>query len=193
MNSIALLQNWIRQVAGVLVIAMVPSCVSPQDQFGHAVMTGNVAAARQHVAPRYARMKITESNGQQSVPIQYAIVQNNKEMASFLLQNDCHKDIGGQNLTYYCARNGYSQMARYFASVGEGSFSDIDRAQRDRVRSNQQAAMGGLIALTVLAAMMSGSGGSGGSCPQCKGVGTVSYTIQGAQCSCPTCGGDGVP
>ena len=168
-------QLWLQFVACVLLVAMLPSCASRQDQFGHAVMTGNARAAEQFVAPRFARMTITESNGQHSVPIQYAIVQQNKEMASFLLKNDCHTSIGGRNLTYYCARNGYPNMARYFALQGEGSLSDIELARRDRIRSEKASMEGGLIALGLLAALMSrGGGGGGGSCKNCGTTGDFS-------------------
>lgn len=163
-----LFKKLLRPIGILVMISMLPSCASPQDQFGYAVMKGNTEGARQFIAPRYARMQITESNGQQSVPIQYAIVQNNKEMASFLLQNDCHKSIGGDNLAYYSARSGYSDMARFFASKGEGSYSDIERAKRDQARSNSNAAVGGLIALVVLASLLGGSSGGGGDlCTNC--------------------------
>jgi len=170
MNPILIIRRYLSSIACFVIVAMLPSCASPQDQFGHAVMTGNTDAAQQFVAPRYARMTITESNGQQSVPIQYAIVQQNREMASFLLANDCHKSIGGNNLTYYSARNGYTDMAKYFASQGEGSYGDIERARQDRIQSNKNAEAGGLIMLGVLAALMMGSGSGGGGskiCPNC--------------------------
>lgn len=178
MNLLMILRKHLVPVACLVLVAMLPSCASPQDQFGHAVMTGNTNSAKQFVAPRYARMTITESNGQQSVPIQYAIVQQNKEMASFLLANDCHKKIGGNNLTYYSASNGYPEMAKFFASRGEGSYGDIERARQKRDQGSQMSNSGGLIALGLLAVLAGGGGSDSGSgrygevCRACGGGGT---------------------
>lgn len=128
-------------------------------------MTGNVAEARQYIAPRFARMEITEMNGKHSVPIQYAIVQRNKEMASFLVSNDCHKRLNRRNLAYYSAIHGYDGMARHFVSLGEGSYSDISRAKSDlvaqRARKRRTSATTALIGLGLLSMMMAGSSGSG--------------------------------
>lgn len=191
MRALSIIRQHLSFIAIFVMIAMLPSCASPQDQFGYAVMKGNTQSAQQFVAPRYARMTITESNGQKSVPIQYAIVQQNREMASFLLANDCHKSIGGNNLTYYSARNGYPEMAKYFASQGEGSFGDIERARQDRIRSNKNAEAGGLIMLGVLAALMMGSGGGGGGGGTCYNCGNQ-LTVQsryGSENVCTSCKG----
>lgn len=137
-------------------------------QFAHAVYKGNTNAARSFYEPGYANIKfsITEAPGKYSLPIQYAILQKNKPMAKFLVDNGSPKKLGGKNLAYYCAYEGKSEMANYFASIGEGSSADIRRAKRDladeRKRSQQASAFGALIGLGLLSAFLS-SGSSNSS------------------------------
>ena len=158
-------------ILAVLIASLCSSCLSSrQDQFGYAAMTGNVSSARQFHQPGYARMRIYESNGQKSVPIQYAIVQRNREMATFLVENGCHTSINGQNLAYYCAANGYDGMARHFAGLGAGSYADINRAKQNKARAQRSSNSGALIALGVLAMLINSSAGSASSSDAPPGV-----------------------
>ena len=166
-------------------IAMLPGCASPQDQFGYAVMKGDTNAAQQFIAPRYARMTITESNGQKSVPIQYAIVQRNKEMASFLLANDCHKTIGGNNLVYSVIALAmdtliWPSFSHHEAKVHTGTSKVHAKIE---FKAGENADAGGLILLGVLAAMI---GGGGGSSSQPSELDPITYMISGS--TCPGCG-----
>lgn len=156
-------------------LLLIPSCAIQQDQFGHAVRTNNIALAKKTVSPRFARMQIQETNEKWSVPIQYAIVNRDREMASFLLNNDCHTSLDGQNLCYYSAANGYEDMALFFAEKNQGSHSDIAKAKSDSRRKSQRNAQTAMIGLGFLAVLMNGPGmwgdNSGGNqsdtCGQC--------------------------
>lgn len=149
-----------------LVGVFLSGCAVQQDQFGYAVMTGNLSTAKATLAPNYARMQIQESNGQYSVPIQYAIIQKDRQMADFLLENGAHTSLKGRSLAYYCGRNGYSSMGYYFAKKGYGSSSEVSKGLSDlaaaKRREAEAARRGTMIALGVLAFMMSNSGGGGG-------------------------------
>jgi len=140
------------------------SCASPpSDQFGFAVTRGSVSAAAAHNGPNFANMQIWKTPRQYAVPMQYAIMQGNKPMASFLLANGANHSLGGENLAYYSAANGRRDMAEYFIGRGIGSESDLSRAasaqasQRSRDRASMQVA--GLIGFGILAAMAHSGGG----------------------------------
>ena len=145
-------------------VCLLPSCAVKSHQFAHAVYKGNTDSARSFHQPGYANLKfsVTSAPGKYSLPIQYAILQANKPMAKFLLDNGSENKLNGQNLAYYCAYSKQHEMARYFASIGEGSYADISKAkcnliaQRERNRRSSQ--IGGLIALGLLAAIISSSG-----------------------------------
>lgn len=199
----------LKVVSVVGLLCFLSSCAVKKDQFAHAVLKGNVQAAANYHEPGFANKRFypSEAPGKYSLPIQYAILQKNKPMAKFLLDNGSTNKLNGQNLTYYCAYNGKNEMARYFASIGAGSSSDITKAKRDladaRERRRQANARTGLIAMKFLSAIMGGgssrssrSSGNDGmiTCPRCNGHGELIY---GAGYSfsekrdCLTCGGRG--
>lgn len=150
-------------------MCFIPSCAVPSHQFAHAVHTGNVSAAKSFHQPGYAATKfsVTSAPGKYSLPIQYAILQKNKPMAKFLVENGSPRQLNGRNLAYYCSYEGKDEIAHYFASIGEGSTADIRRAKQDLTARRQQnrraSAATALIGLAFLAAIMSGAGSSGGS------------------------------
>ncbi len=186
-----LFRKMFRPLMALLLIAcLATNCVgSRQDQFGYAAMTGNVAMARQNIAPGYVNMKITESNGQKSVPIQYSIIQRNKPMASFLVQNGCQRTINSQNLVYYSAANGYDDMANYFVDLGIASRSEISRAHRDRAAAQRRSEQGALIALGLLAALIGSGGGSSSHSDRCDICGTDLNGYSTGQGLCQVCMG----
>lgn len=145
-----------------------PGCAVKSHQFAYAVKQGNVNAAQSFHEPGYAAMKfsVTAAPGEYSLPIQYAILQKNKTMAKYLLENGSPKILQGRNLAYYCSYNGKDEMARYFAEIGEGSGEDITRAKRDLAenqrRQRQVNRTTALVGLLFLGALMSGMGGSPG-------------------------------
>lgn len=155
-------------LAVLVLISFSSSCAVKSHQFAHAVHKGNVQSAQSFYEPGFANMKfsLTSAPGKYSLPIQYAILQKNKPMAKFLLDNGSPKRLNGQNLAYYCSYNSKSEMARYFASIGEGSYSDIGKARRDlaehkrqnRIAANRTA----LVGLAILGAIMSNGFSSGG-------------------------------
>jgi len=152
-------------------LCFIPSCAVKSHQFAHAVQKGNVSAASSFYEPGYAKMKfsVTSAPGEYSLPIQYAILQKNKPMAKFLVENGSPKKLQGKNLTYYCAYNGKHEMANYFASIGEGNSADISRAKRDlaenRRRNRAANRTTALVGLLFLGALMSGIGSSSGGGP----------------------------
>ena len=103
-------------------VCFVPSCAVKSHQFAHAVYKGNTDSARSFHEPGFARMKfsVTEAPGKYSLPIQYAILQKNKPMSKFLVDNESPTTLQGKNLAYYCSYNGKNEMADYFASIGQG-------------------------------------------------------------------------
>lgn len=66
------------------------------------------------------------------VPMQYAISQENKPMADFLLSQGAKPVIHEINLAYYSAFNGHEEMARYFVSRNIGTPADIRDATMKR-------------------------------------------------------------
>jgi hypothetical protein len=155
----------IKSTAVAVMIGLVASCASPQDQFGYAVKTGNVQMASATVRPNFANMRVYENPKQYSVPMQFAILQNNPRMAGLLLDNGAHHSLDGKNLAYYSAVNGHDQMARYFISRGIGHGGDITLAANERAawqrQQREQAQLAGLIAFGILSAAMSQPASSG--------------------------------
>ena len=157
-------------------VCLLPSCAVRSHQFSHAVYKGNVDAARSFYQPGYANLQfsVTSAPGKYSLPIQYAILQANKPMAKFLVDNGSPKKLNGQNLAYYCAYSRQNNIADYFASIGEGSRADISRAKRDLARQAENdrkaAALGGLIALGFLAVILSSSSSSSNSSGNVNGL-----------------------
>jgi len=153
-------------LALLVLVCFSSSCAVRSDQFAHAVHTGNVQGAQSFYEPGFANMKysLTAAPGKYSLPIQYAILHKDKPMAKFLLDNGSPRILQGRNLAYYCSYNGKGEMARYFASLGEGSYSDISKAQRDLAENRRQnriaARRTALVGLLFLGAIMSGMGGS---------------------------------
>lgn len=155
----------------LVLVCFTSSCAVKSHQFADAVNRGNLEDARMFHEPGFEKMKfsLVEAPGKYALPIQYAILYANRAMAKFLLDNGSQNTLNGQNLTYYCSINGQSEMAHYFASIGEGSYADISRAQRDlaakRERDRRASEMTALVGLGVLALIISSGMGSGGNDP----------------------------
>lgn len=144
-------------------------CAVRSDQFAYAVHHGNTQAAKSFYEPGFANMKysLTSAPGKYALPIQYAILHKDKSMAKFLLDNGSQRSFNGHNLTYYCATNNQGEMARYFASIGQGSYSDIAKAKRDLVERRRQnrivANRTALVGLMILGAIIASSSRSSSS------------------------------
>ena len=156
--------KWIALVA---LIGFLPSCAVKSHQFADAINKGDLGLAKTYFEPGYAKMEfsLASAPGKYSLPIQYAIVGKNKPLAKFLIEKGSPTTLERKNLTYYCAYNGKADMANYFASIGQGSYSDISKARRDLVQRKKQNRIDNnrtaLIGLAVIAAMMrAGSGPS---------------------------------
>lgn len=162
-----------------VVVCSLPSCAVKSHQFADAIYRGDVRAASLFHQPGYANMRFSISRipGKYALPIQYAILQRNRPMAKFLLDRGSPRVLEGNSLVYYCSYYGVDEMARYFADLGEGSYSDIQRARNDLVIHRRQkrnaAAITALIGLGVLAAMMWPSGEDGSSSN--GGIGPVEW------------------
>jgi len=153
-----------RLLALFTLIVFLPSCAVKSHQFADAVSKGELEKARLYHEPGFANLKfsLVSAPDKYALPIQYAILEKDKSMAKFLLDNGSTKTLNGKNLTYYCAYEGKHEMAQYFASIGEGSYSDISKAKNDIRQSNRRAEAGALIALGVLAVILSNSGSASG-------------------------------
>lgn len=151
-----------------MLLCFLPSCAVKSHQFAHAVYKGNTDAAQSFHEPGYAnlRFSVTSAPDKYSLPIQYAILQKNKPMSKFLVDNGSPTILQGKNLAYYCSYNRKDEMAHYFASIGQGSTADINLAKRDLAeneRRNREAAKTtALVGLLLLGAIISATGSSSG-------------------------------
>lgn len=144
----------------VLVLAvLMASCAVRSHQFADAVQRGDVQSAQNYFSPEFKDIEfsLVGSPDKYTVPMQYAILQKNKPMAKFLVENDVNRRLEGHNLAYYCAANNYHSMANYFVSIGEGTNADIAQAKQDIINRRHANNRSSLIALRILAALIIGS------------------------------------
>lgn len=142
--------------ATILVSALLlQSCAN--DQFSHAVKSGNARMAVSTMQPNQAWLRIHERNGQVYYPIHYTICRGDAESTFALIRNGSPTKLQNRSLAYNAAKARQPALARQLAGEGYGTNADVAQAEAENRRrhvARDNSAMVAAIGIVALLALM---------------------------------------